>query len=473
MTIPQLRVPILAVIFMVLPAAGQSTADLLQKGIYTQETVGDLDGAIKIYRQIVNSASHSRTYAAQAQYRLAQCLLKKGDKAEAAKAFEKLVQDYSEEKELVAKAKEQMIADPRLLPIPWSDSELSEMQIKLPNGNVVGTKIVSIEPSETNAQNVIIKSRQYMNATPMIWSRVEADRDTLRPIAASFNSPYIGEDKVDYEATTVRMQVKGQEPKVFTLDGPIFDNEEWAFWFRRLPLAPGYKTILPIMGPFHGPIKIALNVVAIEDVQVPAGKFHCYKVELSEIRQTLWLGADGARPAVKMEAMGVTFELASVRRVDSTAPVTYQDAKVGLSFIASPGWIVRPEQPSEKDETNLFLLDPEPKGSAVLWAQAKKTEKSDIARQLRAAVDEHVEKNSKYLKDYKIRPETMQVRQVGGNQALSCVAEFVDDKKAMAEYLTFVRSENTTSLFSAMVEASGLDEFRKRVDPILETLKIK
>jgi hypothetical protein len=43
----------------------------------------------------------------------------------------------------------------------------------------------------------------------------------------------------------------------------------------------------------------------------------------------------------------------------------------------------------------------------------------------------------------------------------------------MAEYLTFVRSENTTSLFSAMVEASGLDEFRKRVDPILETLKIK
>jgi hypothetical protein len=458
---------------MVLPAAGQSTADLLQKGIYTQETVGDLDGAIKIYRQIVNSASQSRTYAAQAQYRLAQCLLKKGDKAEAAKAFEKLVQDYSEEKELVAKAKEQMIADTRLLPIPWSDSELSEMQIKLPNGNVVGTKIVSIEPSETNAQNVIIKSRQYMNATPMVWSRVEADRDTLRPIAASFNSPYIGEDKVDYEAATVRMQVKGQEPKVFTLDGPIFDNEEWAFWFRRLPLAPGYKTLLPIMGPFHGPIKIALNVVAIEDVQVPAGKFHCYKVELSEIRQTLWLGADGARPAVKMEAMGVTFELASVRRVDSTAPVTYQDAKLGLSFTASRGWIVRPEQPSEKDETNLFLLDPEPKGSAVLWAQAKKTEKSDIARQLRAAVDEQVENRSKYLKDYKIRPETMQTRQVGGNQALSCVAEFVDDKKEMAEYLTFVRSENTTSLFSAMVEASGLDEFRKRVDPILETLKIK
>ncbi|HEV2962060.1 MAG TPA: tetratricopeptide repeat protein [Candidatus Angelobacter sp.] len=464
---------ILLAALMVLPVAGQSIADLLQKGIYTQETVGDLDAAIKIYRQIVNSASQSRTYAAQAQYRLAQCLLKKGDKAEAAKAFEKLVQDFSEEKELVAKAREQMTSDTKLLPIPWGESELSEFQIKLPNGNVIGTKIFSIAPSATSAQSVIIRNREYMRATPVVWSRVDADRDTMKPIAASFSSPYIGEDKVDYEAAQARMQVKGQEPKVFALDGPMFDNEEWVFWFRRLPVAPGYKTILPIMGPFRGPIKISLNVLGVEDVQVAAGKFHCYKVELPEIRQIFWIGVDGARQVVKMETMGVTIELVSTHRVDSTAPVTYQDAKVGLSVTASPGWIVQPEQSSGKDETNLFLLDPEPKGSVVLWAQAKKTEKSEIARQLRSAVDEHVEKRSKFLTDYKIRPETIQMRQIGGNQALSCVAEFTDDKKEMVEYLTFVRSENTTSSFSAMVESSGLDEFRKRVDPILETLKIK
>src|SRR4249920_3726100 len=103
MTIRQLALTIFAVVLMGLPAEAQSTAELLQKGIYTQETVGDLDGAIKIYRQIVNSSSQSRTYAAQAQYRLAQCLLKKGENAEAVKAFEKLMQDYPEEKELVAK----------------------------------------------------------------------------------------------------------------------------------------------------------------------------------------------------------------------------------------------------------------------------------------------------------------------------------------------------------------------------------
>src|SRR5215471_3052615 len=94
----------LAAALMGLPARGQSAADLLQKGIYTQETVGDLDGAIKIYSQIVNSATQSRTYAAQAQYRIGLCLLKKGESAEAQKAFEKLIRDYPEEKELVTKA---------------------------------------------------------------------------------------------------------------------------------------------------------------------------------------------------------------------------------------------------------------------------------------------------------------------------------------------------------------------------------
>jgi tetratricopeptide (TPR) repeat protein len=471
MTIKQLTHILVLVTLIALPAMGQSPADLLQKAIYTQETLGDLDGAIKIYRQIVSSGAQSRVYAAQAQYRLGLCLLKKGEKSEAAKAFEKLVQDYSEEKELVAKAKEQLSTDTRLVSTPWGESELSEFQIKLPNGNVLGTKTTSIEPSETNPQNVIMRNREYINATPTVWSRVEADRDTLRPIAASFSSPYIGEDKVDYQSGTARMQVKGQEPKVFTLEGPIFDNEEWAFWFRRLPLAAGYKTILPLMGPFRGPIKISMNVVALEDVQVPAGKFRCYKAELPEIHQVLWIAIDGARSIVKMETMGVTVELVSVRRVDS-APVNYQNAKIGLSFTAAPGWIVWPDEP-EKDETQLSLLDPECKGAVYIRLKEKKAEKSEIAQQLRTAVDEQTEKHTKFLKDYKIRPAMTQNRQIGGSAALSSVAEFIDDKKEMVEYTTWVRSENIMLSFSAVVEASGFDEFRKRIDPILGTVKIK
>jgi hypothetical protein len=49
---------------------GCLAAELLQRGIYAQETSADLDGAIKIYRQLVDSHPQQREIDAQAQYRL-------------------------------------------------------------------------------------------------------------------------------------------------------------------------------------------------------------------------------------------------------------------------------------------------------------------------------------------------------------------------------------------------------------------
>ena len=69
---------VLVLLPLVTAGFGQSVAELLEKGIYTQETIGNLDGAIQIYRQILKSAPKQREYAAQAQYRLTECLLGKG-----------------------------------------------------------------------------------------------------------------------------------------------------------------------------------------------------------------------------------------------------------------------------------------------------------------------------------------------------------------------------------------------------------
>jgi TonB family protein len=80
----------------------QTAAELMQKGIFTQETSGDLDGAIAIFRQIVNSGSSPRDLAAQAQYRIAQSLLQKGDLAHAAQEFDNLARNYADYGSLVS-----------------------------------------------------------------------------------------------------------------------------------------------------------------------------------------------------------------------------------------------------------------------------------------------------------------------------------------------------------------------------------
>lgn len=67
-----------------LPArAAESASVLLQKGIFTEETEGNLDAAIKIYEQIATEAAANRAVVVQAQYRLAVCYQKKGDEAQA------------------------------------------------------------------------------------------------------------------------------------------------------------------------------------------------------------------------------------------------------------------------------------------------------------------------------------------------------------------------------------------------------
>lgn len=94
---------------VLIPASGsilraQTMSDMLEKGIFTEETVGDLDAAIKIYEQIVVEATKNRSYAAQAQYRVGMCYLKKGRKQEAVTAFRKLIDQFPKQKELVAQA---------------------------------------------------------------------------------------------------------------------------------------------------------------------------------------------------------------------------------------------------------------------------------------------------------------------------------------------------------------------------------
>jgi len=90
------------------PSAGASASVLLQEGLYAEEIEGDLDGAIKIYEQVLVEAKDIEQAAAQATYRIGMCFLKKGDKAKAAEHFQSIVREYRNNEQLVARAKEQL-----------------------------------------------------------------------------------------------------------------------------------------------------------------------------------------------------------------------------------------------------------------------------------------------------------------------------------------------------------------------------
>lgn len=96
---------VLLAIMSALPAVGAEEASvLLQKGVYLEETKGDIDGAIGVYKQVVETENANRKFAAEAGYRLGKCLLRKGDTAGAVSAFRSVVASYPEQAELAARA---------------------------------------------------------------------------------------------------------------------------------------------------------------------------------------------------------------------------------------------------------------------------------------------------------------------------------------------------------------------------------
>src|SRR5262245_35121318 len=91
-----------ATLLVSLPAAAQTASEQLQKAIFAQDSQGNLEGAITIYRQLAYSGLTPQDVAAEAQYRMAQALLGKGDVTAATREFERLERDFADYQKLVA-----------------------------------------------------------------------------------------------------------------------------------------------------------------------------------------------------------------------------------------------------------------------------------------------------------------------------------------------------------------------------------
>ena len=79
---------------------------------------------------------------------------------------------------------------------------------------------------------------------------------------------------------------------------------------------------------------------------------------------------------------------------------------------------------------------------------------------------------SEGYENYRLRENSCILKSINGRSALSWVDDYAVRGNHMVEYLTRVRSEKTNALFYARVPAGQLEDFKMRVDPIIETLQI-
>ena len=98
---------------------------LFERAKFTMETKGDLKGAIDLFKKIIKKYPNEREHAAKSQYYIGLCFEKLGQtqSEQAQEAFQKVVENYPEQKETVYMAREKIITLRRIHAFVDKDDE--------------------------------------------------------------------------------------------------------------------------------------------------------------------------------------------------------------------------------------------------------------------------------------------------------------------------------------------------------------
>ncbi len=460
-------------------AYAESASVLLEKGIYTEETVGDLDAAIEIYEQIVADAEANRAYVAQAQYRLGMCYLKKGQKQEAREAFEKLIAQFREQKELVAEAQKHLPSELELDPAPWADREEMRLRLVSMAGAQIGTLIWTAE-SVTAAEKPAWRVQSYMVISltaQQQFTSVDAERTSFAPITGRTKNS-LGDFRAVYGPNSVELttSAKGKETtRQISINRLAYDNEQALYLIRRLPLAEGYRASFPIFPVTGGSIvECRIEVTKKEKVSVPAGEFECYATNLAvysgaakALEHQLWFSADEHQYLVKYDSGAAVMELTGVSVKKEDEPVKIHSGDLGISMTAPSGWNYCWASSAGRYKFMLYLLPPE----LEAWALLTGSEVGSLTISARQVAEGDAAALKGFFKGYTIRPESWSELEISGMPAASYAADYQHEGKDMVEYRTYMLGKSTVYWFVFRIEKENFEAKKAAFDAIVTSFK--
>ena len=464
------------------PGRAASPSELLEQGIYEEETKGDLDAALQLYKQAVSEAKTSRAVASQAQFRVGVCYYKKKDSTAAMAAFEQLVTDFPEQQELAARAGDYLFRALPLRPAPWVDGEELRFDLKTAGGLKCGSVTTTVNAGETNGQKLwLLGVHSLVGLTSESFIRAEVEAQTLRPLRSRWQGNWDRHIDTLYVRNGAEMRVRGAaEAKHAQLPGAVYDDYEIFQLIRRLPLATNYSVSL-----FSGDLNASsgdrsrvaykLRVVGIEKVQVPAGTYECFKVEVSP-NITYWYSTDSHRYAVKFAENGaaVVGELAAINLCRAGEPVRYQAPEFGFCLTAPADWVfdrypggqtkalmdlatqagvlnadqarlLSALRDNPRSELSLRLLNP----GLRSYCEADLGRLEDLGEKARpsprAWAEEDIARATNVLTDLRVRTNGWQVLTVAGQPAVTAIGSYGQGDYKMTAYGVWI-FDNTNAL---------------------------
>jgi hypothetical protein len=364
--------------------------------------------------------------------------------------------------------------DPPLAPVPWVDGERLQLDVTLGNGIEPGAVEYRAMLADSNGRKVWrVGTRLFAHIHSLSW--VEADAETFRPITSTWKHGLLGEAAATFTPSEVKITQPGKDPAKGELKQLVYDNEQLVHLIRRLPLAQGFKTMLPLVASLAGTSvkSVELEVIDKEVIEAPAGKFECFKVRL-DIAQTYWISTDARRYLVKFDAGGAIGLLASVSQRHATDPVPFQDNSLGIRLSAPGNWVLfHPE--CEKGASNVIrMLDPQAEAEAIsLRLVPTESIPVDSRTDLRKWAEADMrDRLGKPLKNFKVRADSWKSLTVSNRPALGVTADYGEKDKPKALAAVYLLGSTTSEQFVLTSSADKFPALKRSIDTIVETYQM-
>ena len=334
-------------VIVAIPAfSAQDPSVLLEKAIYTEETLGKLNDAIVIYRQIMNRADMNRDIAAMAIYRLGMCYRKLGSETDAFSTFSALARLYPEQRDLIAKS-----LFLNMKPAPWTDGEVMRLSQKRIGTQYMGGALFATYTVESGmeAGKPVWHLRYFIGSgrSPIYYSLTAADAATMLPMKSRLrrNQTWLESRFTANKIEVVNLNDGSQPARQIPATGAAYDAWQLVSIMRRLPLQQGFEAAVPVFESSSGSFaNVRFQVAARETITVPAGTFDCYQVVMISDdtlpnEQTFWITADSHAYVARAHIDRINeFELYSVETVGKNQWASFEMPGAGIALSAPRQW---------------------------------------------------------------------------------------------------------------------------------------
>ena len=348
------------------------------------------------------------------------------------------------------------------------------MEMQLPNGMGVGQQVYRVAAIEKEGQpHWECQTWQTVEINGQLGkSRVLIDKETFAPLNSTWKHTMLGQAKGTYSKNQVVIQSSNQkDPTTLKFTGRVFDNEQAAEMFRRLPLKEGFKTTVQIVSTLGTTlIPLEVNVSKLEKIDVPAGSFECFRLELS-IGQTFWISTDVHRYIVQFRGGGVTAGLSEIRQspFDESTEVEEPNFSVALP----PDWFVYTPSGNEQDPSpTTTIIDPDSISNTRIEAGPLDRIQADHASPdvwLEKSIEEYRER----MNDFKLQSPGIETTTVGGQPAAKATFTFEEGNREMTAQRITIFGKSSAANVRFAVETDQLEQWMPQFHQVLSTLKVK